>query len=90
MNEFGPVLEIEIPELLEDEDDDELLDDDEPPPVPIVEEPPFRSNVVSFAKPDCDLTLNGPKRMTVVSWDLIESKLLFSWGVKTLKCFILI
>lgn len=41
--------------------DDELLEDDdeEPPPplVPIVEVPPYLSNVVNFAKPVSDLTL---------------------------------
>lgn len=88
MKESLPVFCIDIPpeELLDDDDEDEL-EEPELPPVPIVDEPPLRSNVVNLAKPVWDLTLNGPTLITAVRVLLIFSTLAFSSGDRALYLF---
>lgn len=84
-----PVFVIDTPpadELLDDDDDE--LPPGLAPPEPMVEVPPFLSKVVNLQNPVCDLTLNGPRRMTEVSVVLIFSKLFFSPDVSALYRFV--
>ena len=94
MNEFGPVFVYDTPPLevddveLDDEDDDELAL--EPPPSePIDEEAPFRPYVVSFTRPVCDATLNGPRatiansRSRVCSMSALSAADTAEYGVST-------